>query len=965
MFEDIRDAVWNFIKSRTFFLMLVFVVFFAILIHRVFYLQIVKGGEYQDTFTLKTEKQVSLSSTRGNIYDRDGELLAYSELSYSVTIEDNGTYASSNTRNAILNETIYRLIKLIEKNGDHTISDFGIVLENGSYEFTQEGTSLLRFKADVFGRAKISQLEIEEELADADAVMTYLCSEDKYWLPDSYTQEEKDKFHITIDGYTPEEKLKIVTVRSAMSSNNYRRYMETTVASDVSEKTVAAVLENQDLLPGVDVAQSSKRVYRDSKYFASIIGYIGKASQEELAALQASDESYELNDVIGKSGIEQYMELELQGTKGYETMFVDSVGRVLEVTESVMPVPGNDLYLTIDADLNAAIYNMIEQELAGILISKIRNIKEYVQGENDSANEIVIPIYDVYYALVENNIVDVTQFEDEDASELEKKIQEQLIRKRESAIAALEAELTSGRPKAYKNLSKEMMNYMSYLVSDVLMGNNQVLMKEQVDTKDATYIAWTTEEVISLKEYLQYAISMNWIDVNKISSDNPYMDSQEIYSAVVEYIKEYLTDDRKFDKMLYKYMLLDNMVSGKEICLLLYDQNVLEYDEEVVSALESGRLTAYQFMMDRISNLDITPGQLALDPCSAGCVVLDVNTGDILALVDYPGYDNNRLTNTVETAYFNQLLNDQATPFVNRATQETTAPGSTFKPITAIAGLEEGVITTTETIFTRGRYDTVTPSKTCWIFNQYGGHHGEENVMTAIRDSCNYFFYEVGYRLSGGNNGRFSNETGLAVFRKYATMFGLGDPSGVEISERSPQISDTLPIDTAIGQGTNNYTLTQLVRYVGALANRGTCYNITLLDKLTDSDGNLQEDYQASVYNEVTLADSTWNAVRTGMKLVAEESATLSEINELGVTVAGKTGTAQQTRRRPNHALFVGFAPYENPEIAIATRIANGYTSANTAEIAANVLKYYYHLEDAEELITGAASETTSETIAD
>jgi penicillin-binding protein 2 len=189
--DDIKNAVWNFIKSRSFFLAVVFIALFSILIQRVFYLQIVKGGEYQETFTLKTEKQVSLSSTRGNIFDRNGKLLAYSELSYSVTIEDNGTYASIYTRNARLNETIYKLIKLVEKNGDKVADDFGIVLEGGRHRFTQEGTSLLRFKADVYGRSLISQLKIDEELADADTVMEYLCSEKKYWLPDVYTEEKK------------------------------------------------------------------------------------------------------------------------------------------------------------------------------------------------------------------------------------------------------------------------------------------------------------------------------------------------------------------------------------------------------------------------------------------------------------------------------------------------------------------------------------------------------------------------------------------------------------------------------------------------------------------------------------------------------------------------------------------------------------------------------------------------------
>ena len=310
-------------------------------------------------------------------------------------------------------------------------------------------------------------------------------------------------------------------------------------------------------------------MYPDSEYFSSIIGYIGKASQEELDALQAENSDYELNDIVGKAGIEQYMEMELQGTKGYEKMYVDSVGRVLEVVESKEPVPGNNLYLTIDKDLQIAVYNLIEQKLACILISKIDNMKEYVPGPNASADKIRIPIYDVYYALIQNHILDINRFSGENASELEKDIYQRFLGKRENAVASLLGELNAEHPTAYKDLSKEMMNYMSYLVSDVLMGENQVLMGDSVDTKDPTYIAWTTDEVISLQEYLKYAISMNWIDVTKISGDNPYLDSQEIYKSVLDYMAEYLMEDDTFGRMLYKYMILDDLILGREICLLL------------------------------------------------------------------------------------------------------------------------------------------------------------------------------------------------------------------------------------------------------------------------------------------------------------------------------------------------------------------------------------------------------------
>lgn len=944
---------------------MVFVVLFGILLQRVFYLQIVKGNEYQDSFSLKTKREVSLTSTRGDIYDRNGEVLAYSELSYSVTIEDNGTYPNTRTKNAQLNQTIYRLIKLIEKNGDSVVNDMGILCENGKFRYSLEGNSLLRLKADVYGKNRISELEEEQELATAEELMKFLCGEKKYDIKSSYTEEEQKKYGLSVTGYTPEEQLKIANIRFAMSSNSYKRYVATTVAVNVSDETVAAVLENQDILQGADIEQSSRRVYPDSEYFAPIIGYIGKASQEELEKLQEENEDYELNDIVGKAGIEQYMETELQGTKGYQELYVDSVGRIIEVAESKEPVPGNNVYLTLDKKLQIACYNILEQKLAGILISKIQNIKEYVPKPNASAAHIVIPIYDVYYALIDNYVIDATHFYAEDATDLEKSIWNRFESKRESVVAALLEQLNAENPKAYKNLTKEMMNYMSYIVSDVLMGDNQVLMSSVVDTSDETYVAWAKDEVISLQEYLKYAITMNWIDVTKISGDNPYLDSQEIYRSVLQYIEETLMEDDEFGKMLYKYMLLEDKISGKEICLLLYEQNVLEYDEETISKLNSGQLSAYSFLIDKIRNLEITPAQLALEPCSGAIVIVDVKTGDTLACVTYPSYDNNRLTNVMDSEYYGSLQKDLSSPFINRATQENLAPGSTFKPLVAIAGLEEGVISVNESIYGKGQFTDITPSPTCWIFNQYGGHHGNETVSTAIRDSCNYFFYEVGYRLSGGRTSDYSTDKGLSILEQYARMFGLGEHSGLEIAEYEPQISDTDPVRSAIGQGTNSYSLSHLARYVAALANRGAVYHLTLLDRLENTDGTLLQKFEPEVYNQVEVADSTWNAVQSGMRMVAENTSSLSKLSELGLNVAGKTGTAQQSKSHPNHALFIGYAPYEEPEIAVAVRIANGYTSANTAEVAADVFKYYFELADEEEILSGTASESTGQNIAD
>ncbi len=170
--------------------------------------------------------------------------------------------------------------------------------------------------------------------------------------------------------------------------------------------------------------------------------------------------------------------------------------------------------------------------------------------------------------------------------------------------------------------------------------------------------------------------------------------------------------------------------------------------------------------------------------------------------MSYPGYDNNRLTNTMDSAYYAELNRDLAGPLYSRSTQERTAPGSTFKPISAVAGLEEGVIRSTDIIHATGVFTEAYGSPTCWIYNQYHGSHGNINMVDAIRVSCNYYFYEVGFRLGGGRSTGYSSDRALAALSKYAAMFGFDHTSGMELPESDPKISDSDGIRSAIGQGT-------------------------------------------------------------------------------------------------------------------------------------------------------------------
>ena len=193
-------------------------------------------------------------------------------------------------------------------------------------------------------------------------------------------------------------------------------------------------------------------------------------------------------------------------------------------------------------------------------------------------------------------------------------------------------------------------------------------------------------------------------------------------------------------------------------------------------------------------------------------------------------------------------------------------------------------------------------------------------------------------------------------------MYGLTDKSGVEITESEPKVSDFDSVRSAIGQGTHSYTTVQLARYATTVTNEGTCYNLSLLDKLVDKDGNLLQDYTPTVRNHLDVASSTWNAIHEGMQ---EAVTTYHAFDDFPITIAGKTGTAQQVTTRPNHALFIGFAPLNNPKLTIATRIAYGYTSANAAEVSRDVIKYYFKLEDESELIPGRAVLPDSAAIGD
>ena len=935
LLNAIKEYVIEYISHRLFIVSVVMFILFALLIGRLFTLQIIEGEEHLNNFTYKSRKTLTVEAARGNIYDCNGNLLAYNQLAYSVTFENSNKLtevAQENgiSENELKNAVVAKTIKILEKNDDTLSVDFPISLDkNGKYKFTTSSDAeRLRFLADVYGVSSSDDLTKEQQNTTAEEIYNYLAGEKNFNISSEYSKKEA---------------LKILGVRYALWLNRFQQYISVTIAMDISDESVAELNENEAELLGIDVVVDSIRVYNDSKYFAHIIGYIGAISTDEMKTNNeklSEENQYSSNDMIGKTGLEQKYESTLRGKNGVEEIYVDNLGKIIERTNEQDSVAGEDIYLTIDSDLQKYCYDTLEKEISSVLLTNITD--KDVDEEKNSDNKI--PISKVYYALFDNNALDITHLSSEDAGTYENIVNGTLNTTRNYVLSRIRSILTSENT-AMKDLNSEYTDYMEYIYS--LLAENSIYNKKTIESTDSTYKDYIAGN-ISLGTYLQYAINQGAIDISSFNLSSDYYDSQEVYNALVDYLEEELANNTEFDKLIMKYMIKSNNVSGAQIIHILFEQGVLDEEKDKdYDDFCAGTISPYKFIRKKINNLEITPAQLALDPCEGSVVVTDVNNGEILAMVSYPSYDNNLLTNSVDADYYASLIADKTKPLYNRATQQRTAPGSTYKMLTTIAGVEEGVINLNTIIDAKGTFEKTSPPPSCWIAPT-GKTHGNIGIEEALEVSCNYFFYEVGYRLGGGDN-NFSDASGLEKLAKYASLFGLDTNSGIELDEIDPKVSDETVVRSAIGQGTNSYTPTQLSRYVTTVANSGTCYDLSLIKEIKNIDGEVTYENEHNVHGTVDIDDALWNTVHNGMRrVVKDHTDEKALINQIDVEVAGKTGTAEENELRPSHALFTSYAPFDNPEISVTTVIPYGYSSGNAEELAGFIYAYYYDPEKLE-----------------
>ena len=927
----------------------IFSVLFLSVIVRLFNLQIINGDYYEQNYVQKSVKTVTIPAARGNIYDADGNILAYNELVKNITIADVDAYKQNNRDINRRNRMLLSLAKILEKYNCNIASRYFVEIDDkGNFEFTTTSEKQHRtFIANVYGK-RVEDLDEGKNFqyrSDISAREAFDYSRHRYAM--DYITDDNGNPIIISD----QTMLDMIGIHYTMRLTSYQKYQPTTISENVSSRCASEILENLGSLQGVNVEETSARRYNYAIYFAHIVGYVGQTSEAHIERLKETNEQYDLNDKVGLLGLEKSMEKYLCGVKGYKKIVVDSSGKILETLEEKESKAGSDVYITIKVNDQIANYNLLEQRLAGILGSKIVN--RDVSNVRLSSSKMEISAHDAYYHLIDNHVLDKDHFAADDAKYAEKEIFRLFLEAKERAKQIIYTNLMDPDADIQMNLSNTAQNFTAYVYT-YLHTHNNILMSDAIDRDVEEYIRWK-EDTISLRNFLFKAIEETWIDTTKIYASERYGDRDTIYNSLVSYIMSILDNNEEFDKLVYKFAIKEKYITNRLLIMALFEQGFLPWNEvEYEKISKATDEYMYTYFIRLVRDIVLKPSDLALDPYAGSIVVTDVQTGKLKTLVTYPSYDNNLVYNR---KYMESLNNNKSYPLVCCSTQTQLAPGSSFKPITALAALEERTITPTQLVMCDGIFNEIDPPIKCWA---YPYDHGELNVVDAISNSCNVVFSIYGHMMSYDQTGNYSTDNGLRILQKYSKMFGLDKKSGVEIDELSPTISYTDPERSAMGQGTHAYNNVQLARYTVALANSGRLYDLSLVEKVVDKQGNVLLQFEPKLVEHLPITEESFNVVHEGMRKMVTDGIARIIFRSQGLQICGKTGTAQERNDRTNHAVFVSFAPQYAPEIAVNVVIPFGYSSGNAAALANRVYNYMYGVTSFEEILTKGTDDIKS-----
>ncbi|MBR4016124.1 MAG: hypothetical protein IKI88_08025 [Anaerotignum sp.] len=919
-------------KSRIFVMLCGIIVLFAIVVLRLFSLQIIHGQEYEHSVTASISKDLKVPASRGGIYDRYGRPLAINSVAYSVQVD--GSIPLELSKEEKKNLAV-ALTQYLEEKGVQQVDALPIS-QNAPYVFQFEGTE--KEQQTKKNRWKASMgLSKKQRKMTAEECLDYLY--DTYQTPKSFSPQQKrtylslclsgDKnlmaltlamkladFGETITDELPLEKTppfafqfngnsakernwkesmqmsgeelsydslqtldylrdyfglpeglppdlvrNTLGIRYSIYLQRFQQFQSVTVATDISDKTLAYVEENQDTFPCVIIDTVSLREYPEGKYFSHILGYIRQMTENDFPLYKDDTDAegnplYSQTDIVGQDGMEKLYERQLNGVDGKISIEVDNQGRRMSVIDSTEPVPGKDVFLTIDSKLQKTIYDTLESEL-----------RKSVRRQLSSSGKYGVSTTELFASMIRVNHISASR-------------------------------------------------------------------------------------MIRSETGVQYAV------LQRLKEAQPTFDAEQENAVTVA--QNFLLEG-----------LSNGTISHRELLLMMIEQGHLPASEEEIAAIDAGTVSPLTVILNKLDSGDLSPADTGLDPCTGSVFVTQVGTGEVLASVTYPSYDNNELVNTFNNAYYNDLLEDGNTPLVNRPLKQKKAPGSTFKMVTALAGLETGIITPSTFIRDLGVFkDTGFPYARCWIYSNTGGTHGALTVAHALEVSCNYFFYELAYRMGNATNG--GGTQAITTLNEYMAMFGLNQLTGVELDEYGPTMAspsnkekavktfnpdattsrtrwtDGDTIRTAIGQSVNSYTPAQMTKYVSTLANGGTLYKLHMVDRIQNADGSLYAKVKETVENVAHFQPENLQTVYEGMYLVTNGSrgTMRGAFRDLPIKVAAKTGTAEEDKNRSSHTWFVCFAPYDDPQIAITVMIPFGEGHGNPSPaITEAILREYLGLD--------------------
>lgn len=424
----------------------------------------------------------------------------------------------------------------------------------------------------------------------------------------------------------------------------------------------------------------------------------------------------------------------------------------------------------------------------------------------------------------------------------------------------------------------------------------------------------------------------------------------------IEYLYEELLRGKDGEKQVE--MSVDGTITGEYV-----SKNAIA-GSDIVLTIDSNLQQVTQNSLESCIN-KIKSGGFSekYDAQGGAAVIMKVDTGEVLATASYPTYEPQWFVGGISQENWAYLRDDTRHPQLNKAIQATYEPGSIFKMVTGIAGLESGAITSKEKIRDTGVYKKYGEEWNCWYFTDYHRGHGYLNVTQALQHSCNYFFFETGDRM------------GIETLGKYALHFGLGKKTGIELpSEKSGSLANKLvngkgdALNASIGQGDNSFTPMQIAKYISSIANGGTIVDPTIIKSIINSDGREASREKIESYtneklgietsnDQIEISAESINIAKEGMRMAASEAGgtAYKVFKDFNVEVAGKTGSAEVPGKDifdndKVNAWFVCFAPYEKPEVAVVVMIENGGHGNYAAEVARDVLTQYFGMNEGAEV---------------